>query len=598
MKIKYTLVLLFSIINMQNSIFSQYTKTMYSYKGNSSDNSIYFWYDMTLTFNVSITGQLTSVRNPGVNQGLYSENIKSDAIINNTLSNVSRIITPQSNYVTYTVSETPVDDFFQNNIFFDVAPGYNSSSVNFKIYYDNMNTVVNLDNAVYTPYMAYTFPITSTLPSSVLKYLNASSCVESTNLSIKSTAQTITSGCTDLRTALIKLSQWIETNIKMIDNMPNKSSEVYWNKYGDCDGAAHLLAAFCRSLNIPARIVSGYIIEHPVSYPINIGGTSVATLGNGSGTTLVGHSACEVYIPYMNGWVRCDPAQRTTLFGTQAFIKTATGIESTNHLGYGSFFSYTLNQPNRPTKTTLSKNQGVFIGTKVSNYKLTKSEIFPGTLNTILNSGLFCAADPTISVGFYDKVTINDPTQGTTMYGIGQLPNNTYTMTPCTPANFYAKFISETIPETYADSFDWSLILYRSNGEEYVYAQQNGIWPNAYNPNEIGSGCYWQPTLGILPAYDWLYDPSGNIYGKIKVKVNISDGDIKTDETTIGMSSVNNIQNVTYNTNTTINACAELKLTDVSISGTPTIIINSNGLGATIDGSFEMPLGATLIVNP
>lgn len=111
MKIRYVLVLLFSIVNAQNFMYSQYTKTMYSYKGNAGDNSIYFWYDITLTFNIPITGQLTSIRNTGADQGLYSENIKSDAIINNALPNVNRVIAPQSNYVTYTVNETPVDDF-------------------------------------------------------------------------------------------------------------------------------------------------------------------------------------------------------------------------------------------------------------------------------------------------------------------------------------------------------------------------------------------------------------------------------------------------------------------------------------------------------
>ncbi|MEI7677032.1 MAG: transglutaminase-like domain-containing protein [Bacteroidales bacterium] len=597
MKIKYAFILLFSIINVQNFIYSQYTKTMYSYKGNAGDNSIYFWYDITLTFDIPITGQLTSVRNTGANQGLYSENIKSDAIINNSLSNVSRVITPQSNFVTYSVNETPVDDFFQSNIFFDVAPNYNNSSVNFKIYYDNMNTTVNLDNAVYSPYIAYTFPITSTLPSSVLKYLNASPYVESTNSSIISTAQSITSGCTDLRTAIIKLSQWIEAYIKMIDNTPNKSSEVYSNRYGDCDGAAHLLAAFCRSLNIPARIVSGYFIEHPVPYPINQSGSSVATLGSGSGTALVGHSACEIYVPYMNGWVRCDPAQRTTLFGPQAFIKTATGLESTNHLRFGSSFSYTLNQPIKPTKTTLSVNQGVFTGTKVVNYKFVKSETFPGTYNTINNFGLLCAADPTLSVGFNDKVTIDDPKTGTT-WTFGQVPLNTYSMTACLPANFYAKFVSETTPQTFSTGFDWSIVLYKANGDEYVYAQQNGIISNTSTPNDYGEGCFWQPNIGVLPAYDWLYDPSGNIYGKVKITVHISDGDTKYDETTIGVSPYNNIQNVIYNANTTINACAKLNLTNVNITGTPTVIFNTNGLGITINGTFEAPLGSTLIINP
>ena len=262
-----------------------------------------------------------------------------------------------------------MDDYYQNNIFIDVAAGYNSNSIKLSVNYDNMNTSVSFNDAVYTSNLS--FPINqSLLPSSVLKYLDASPLVESTNSSIKNTAQTVTSNCTDYRTAIIKLCQWIETYIKMVDTNPsNKSSIVYNKKYGDCDGAAHLLAAFCRSLNIPARIVSGYIIKHAVSYPINKGGTNSLTLGSGNGTSLVGHSACEVYVPFLNNWVRCDPAQRTTLFGTQTFIKTATGTESTDHLRRGTNFYYYVNQDIMPKVTKLAADPCVYMGPITTKYK-------------------------------------------------------------------------------------------------------------------------------------------------------------------------------------------------------------------------------------
>lgn len=596
MKIKYLFILFFSIINTQNCIFSQSTKTMFSYKGNGGVSSIYFWFDINLGFSTPITGPLTSDRMTGSNEGIHTENIKSDAIINNTLSNVNRIIAPQSSYVTYDVYETPVDDYYVSNIFYDVAANYNSNSINIKINYDNMNTSVNFDEAVYSNYLS--FPINqSSLPFTVLKYLNASSLVESTNASIKSTAQTVTSGCTDYRAVVIKLCQWIETNIKMINGSPNKSSEVYFNRYGDCDGVAHLLAAYCRSLNIPARIVSGYLIENKTSYPANKNGTSLITLGSGNGMTLGGHSACEIYVPYLNKWVRCDPAQRTALFGNQQFIKTSMGLESTNHLSYGYHPVYHYNQPIEPNLTSFTLTKNVFIGSNNTNYQFVKSEIFPGSANTSTNFGLLCAADPLVSVGLYDKVAIQDPAAGTTGMGVGLLPSNTYSMVPCSPANFYARFHTETTPATYSTGFDWSIVLYRANGDEYIYAQQNGMLSNTYTPNDYGEGCFWQPNVGVLPACDWLYDPSGNIYGKIKVTVHISDGDTKYDETTIGISPLNNIQDVTYSTNTTVNACAGLNLTNVTISGTPTVTFNTNSLGITINGTFESPIGSTLIIN-
>ncbi|HLP05637.1 MAG TPA: hypothetical protein VK152_09435 [Paludibacter sp.] len=215
-----------------------------------------------------------------------------------------------------------------------------------------------------------------------------------------------------------------------------------------------------------------------------------------------------------------------------------------------------------------------------------------------LNFGVFCAYNPSLTVGLNDKVTIQDPPPGTMGMPVGLLPGNTYSMVPCSPANFYARFVSESTPQTYSTGFDWYIVLYRSTGEEYVYAQQEGIFSNAYTPGDSGEGCFWQPTAGALPAYDWLYDPSGNIYGKVRVAVHINDGDIKYDETTIGLNPSNDIHDVVYSSDTTINACAELKLTNVSVSGTPSITVNSNGLGTTINGTFELPVGATLMVNP
>ena len=164
---------------------------MYSYKGNGGDKAIYFWYDITLTFNTPIIGQLTSVIQSGANQGIYTENLKSDAIINNSQSITNRDIVTQSNLVTYSAYETPIDDYYQSNIFLDVAPGYNKNSLKFTVEYDNINTAVDLDNSLTVNYSS--FPINRyLLPTTVLKYLNASPLVECTNISIKNTAQSKT----------------------------------------------------------------------------------------------------------------------------------------------------------------------------------------------------------------------------------------------------------------------------------------------------------------------------------------------------------------------------------------------------------------------
>ncbi len=145
------------------------------------------------------------------------------------------------------------------------------------------------------------------------------------------------------------------------------------------------------------------------------------------------------------------------------------------------------------------------------------------------------STSPCGPVGFYDKVSIENPEYGRTEdYGNLLLPN-TYIMNPNSTANFHAKFVSGGNPITHPVTFDWLMVLYRLDGTEYVYAQQNNVYTNTYNPNDFTGGCFWQFNTGSLPAYDWLYDSSGNIYGKVRVVVHIDDGDTQYDIADIGV---------------------------------------------------------------
>lgn len=79
MKIKYIFILIICLLNTQN-LFAQYAKTMYNYSGSGNDMGVYFWYDMVITFSTPITGAYWMDVVPGVNNGIYSNNIKPDAI--------------------------------------------------------------------------------------------------------------------------------------------------------------------------------------------------------------------------------------------------------------------------------------------------------------------------------------------------------------------------------------------------------------------------------------------------------------------------------------------------------------------------------------
>jgi len=270
-------------------------------------------------------------------------------------------------------------------------------------------------------------------------------------------------------------------------------------------------------------------------------------------------------------------------------------IEHVNNLGDLMYYGQEVSQNRTITDLISTSKPVVGAGTTVATSK-NIGWTYPISIGTLGTLGGSCG-----STGFYDEVIIQDPEPGRSWFFGGNLPPNTYIITPCSTANFHAKFMTGSTPATYPVKFDWLMVLYRSDGTEYVYyAQQNGLTPNTYNLNPSGynDGCLWQPAIGSLPAYDWLYDSSGNIYGKVKVTVHINDGDIKSDITDIGVSPVKNIHNVIYSSNTTVNACSDINLKNIQIQGTPTVTFNMNGHNITIENTFEMPAGAAFTVNP
>ncbi len=445
-------------------------------------------------------------------------------------------------------------------------------------------------STVFNPSIGFPLLSSDVWNQKLLGYLDPTTNIESNSTEIVSMASNIVNGATNLKSAVELLASWIAANIKY-QATSTTALQTFRNKYGNCQGQSCLMIAFCRSLGIPARIDCGDFFRYQMTLPVDSRGSTITEDPGTNGTfsnQTVGHAIYEVYYPSI-GWVRGDPAMTTLNFGWPTFLKYASVTDP--DIANKRTFSFSA-----PAGSNLNFSSAQSFSTTVSgftsSFTYSSTKMISGTQN---NAYIFEPYDNGTKTGFNDKVTIEDAKTGTS-WTFGQVPLNTYSMTACAPANFYAKFVSETTPLTYSTSFDWSIVLYHSGGE-YVYAQQNGIMTNTYTPNDDGEGCFWQPTIGILPAYNWAYDPSGNIYGKVTVTVHINDGDTKYYETSIGVSPRNDIQNITYTTDTTVNGCAELNLTNVNITGTPTVTFNTNGLGMTINGPFEAPLGSTLIIN-
>jgi len=195
------------------------------------------------------------------------------------------------------------------------------------------------------------------------------------------------------------------------------------------------------------------------------------------------------------------------------------------------------------------------------------------------------------SVGINDNVSIQNPPANTPGPPNGQImPPNTLLIKACSPASFYAKFTTGSTPRTYSESYDWSIELYHAQGT-YVYAQENVI------QNASSDACLWSFSPGILPSFKWSYNYDGNIFGKLKVTVHVSDGDTKTDERFIAVSPFAFFNNLTYNVTTTINACATPNFTNIKITGSPIVTVNTNGLGMRINSTFQVQKGSRLIIN-
>jgi transglutaminase-like putative cysteine protease len=149
------------------------------------------------------------------------------------------------------------------------------------------------------------FPIIN-LDEDVKEYLSETDYIDYSNNAIKKLAYDLASGEDDLMKVVYKFSKWVHQNInyelnsKTIEQV-NKASWVLENKIGVCDEFSTLLVALCRSVGIPAKLISGisYTEDPRFDEKWNF------------------HSWVEIYFPGY-GWVSFDPT-----FGELGYVNTA-----------------------------------------------------------------------------------------------------------------------------------------------------------------------------------------------------------------------------------------------------------------------------------
>ena len=143
----------------------------------------------------------------------------------------------------------------------------------------------------------------SMFSSDIQMYLNPSTLI-SPGL-IRQRAPNIVERVTTLKEALTVLTEWVTKNIEYIPlstTIQTKARESLTLGMGVCQDKAHILIGFLRSLGIPARYVSGVLVDTP-------------------GAT---HAWVEAYWPNV-GWIPLDPTHNRSFDLENYYVKYGHG---------------------------------------------------------------------------------------------------------------------------------------------------------------------------------------------------------------------------------------------------------------------------------
>jgi hypothetical protein len=122
---------------------------------------------------------------------------------------------------------------------------------------DNLiDGVFTVEHPRYDGGSAPSFPADWTGREDLRPYLEPELLIESDDPKLIAEARRITEGAGDAWEAAVRLSEWVENEIK--DSVPGASArQTYDARRGECSAHSRLLAALCRGVGIPARLATG-----------------------------------------------------------------------------------------------------------------------------------------------------------------------------------------------------------------------------------------------------------------------------------------------------------------------------------------------------
>jgi transglutaminase-like putative cysteine protease len=391
------------------------------------------------------------------------------------------------------------------------------------------------------------------------EYTMPTANIQSYNPGIASKAASLTNGCTTMQEAVEKIGRWVIGSLNYAastdDNKDMDALSVFNRRTGNCAGYTNLAIALMRSVDIPARYVSGAKLYHEYSLPIPGFIPSSFPMGGSSGP----HAVYEVEYPD-KGWVIAEP-QRTLNFMPTHFVRHHHGTDMCDKL---ATISYSI----RPGDVPPILELGDMCGT-ITNFDNNYDFHDYSWYESKWPSKTVISVAPALATGINDKVEI---VSATNEFKTGE------------SVSYQATFTSGD-GTTYPVNWGWEIILYHSGGDYTLVSD--------YNANNLWGAA----TEPLLPSYNWLIDPLGNIYGEVIVTVNISDGDFKTAKLPVSVEECTGLYllNKTYTSNTTKQGCF-VTLENVSVQNNAKLTVNSE-MGVKIEKDFSMTAGTQLEIN-
>lgn len=149
------------------------------------------------------------------------------------------------------------------------------------------------------------------------EFLEPSAFIESDDPVLVEKARQITEGSKDSWEAARRLSEWVSENIAYAIPGGGAARNTYDTRAGECGAHSMLVAAFCRAVGIPARVVWGCM------YTPNFGGS----FGQ--------HGWNEIYMGEA-GWIPVDATAGETDFVDSGHIRIGQYVSTTTALNPGA----------------------------------------------------------------------------------------------------------------------------------------------------------------------------------------------------------------------------------------------------------------------